>query len=953
MNVKLFFIVLCASLTKVLFLNAQDQDSISLAKLRYSEVLYNKQQIDSFLNYSIKLESYFDTSYQTFNKYVIHNNQNITDGYAEKGEYKSALSYLDKSNEYIFSFDEVDTFALVKIYKRYPIIYNFLNQKDSISSTIEFMKNFLGDVTQSNQKIQIAYYSCLASSYSFLSDHSNSIFYSEKLLGIIDQNNEKHKNEFVTTNCNLAYFYILAHRYEASEKLYHFMLDYINANPRYTFYKPSIHAGLGICLIQLKKYEESLNQFNLLEEKLIQLNVDNPSSLGDLYDNKGLCYLNMGQLDKAEVFISKGLSMRSMIFEADNELVLRSKINLSKLKIQQNKHQIAGNILNEIRKAKSIEYTNFDHLQKSNDDRIILDIVYSSANNYYEDYKQNQIEIKLDSAIFVYEYLIELLSKTKNKYLSQGSNESLITHYFDVYDELLACYQLKTNGNISSNLNTKIFETIERLKAQLILEYAREDNYTLSNKISDDFLHSKDKLTTKLKALDKKFSLAADAKDSVSINQQAIVIRDSLDEVLKSIKQEYPEHSKYIYDQQVIALSEFQASHLSKGTAAIQYFLNKENLYALVTTLDQSFFITKKNGSDLKEKVAAMRTAMKTGETVVSIKNELSKILIDGIFEYLPIDTDRLLISPYGAISFIPFELLHKNTEDQALIHDYSFSYQNSFTYFDLQKDKRSIAKNNFLGIAPKYEQLQNLAQINSEELFVSLQRDGLFHLPFAKNEVEQIGKLTKGDVLIDQAANKNAFIDQASDYRILHLAMHTLLSNKENQTADLIFSTGNNYVPSESKMSVNEISALDLDCDLVVLSACNTGIGNIKKTTGVESISNALFFAGASSTIMSLWKVPDEATSQIMLELYKGLKLGMKKDEALRKAKINYLANESIPDNLKEPYYWAGFVASGNMTPIRIGPNNMNKFLLIGLGLFLLSLFLYFLAQRQLKEIV
>ena len=94
----------------------------------------------------------------------------------------------------------------------------------------------------------------------------------------------------------------------------------------------------------------------------------------------------------------------------------------------------------------------------------------------------------------------------------------------------------------------------------------------------------------------------------------------------------------------------------------------------------------------------------------------------------------------------------------------------------------------------------------------------------------------------------------------------------------------------------------------------------------------------------MSLWKVPDEATSQIMIDFYKNLKAGNEKDEALRLAKLSWLNNDAIPAQMKHPYYWAGFIASGDTTPLVF--EESSSVLYLGILAFLIALaalFIYF----------
>ena len=117
----------------------------------------------------------------------------------------------------------------------------------------------------------------------------------------------------------------------------------------------------------------------------------------------------------------------------------------------------------------------------------------------------------------------------------------------------------------------------------------------------------------------------------------------------------------------------------------------------------------------------------------------------------------------------------------------------------------------------------------------------------------------------------------------------------------------------------------MHLNADMAILSACQTGYGVINRGEGVMSLSRAFAYAGVPATVMSLWKVPDNTTKEIMVAFYQNLKAGQAKDEALRNAKREYLQNHAESDELQKPFYWAGFVAVGNMTPIDMTPPYQN----------------------------
>jgi CHAT domain-containing protein len=133
--------------------------------------------------------------------------------------------------------------------------------------------------------------------------------------------------------------------------------------------------------------------------------------------------------------------------------------------------------------------------------------------------------------------------------------------------------------------------------------------------------------------------------------------------------------------------------------------------------------------------------------------------------------------------------------------------------------------------------------------------------------------------------------------------------------------------------LTSSEIYTSNSKANLAVLSACNTGSGKLEKGEGVMSMARAFHFSGVPAVVMSLWKVPDFETKTIMIDFYKYLKKGKSKSEALRLSKLDYLKNNS-DKRLRHPYFWSGFVVSGNTDPL-ILKQGTNYILWLGMLLF------------------
>lgn len=180
---------------------------------------------------------------------------------------------------------------------------------------------------------------------------------------------------------------------------------------------------------------------------------------------------------------------------------------------------------------------------------------------------------------------------------------------------------------------------------------------------------------------------------------------------------------------------------------------------------------------------------------------------------------------------------------------------------------------------------------------------------------MREIAALLQGKAYLGPEASEQQFKQQAPLSRILHLAMHTWLDSRNPMFSKLLFSPNPLDTEEDNDLFAVELYDLGLSAELVVLSACETGLGQVRQGEGVMSLARAFAFGGVTATVMSLWQAEDGATRTLMVDFYKQLKTGIRKDDALQQAKLTYLKN---CDALRSsPYFWAGFIASGNMVPL------------------------------------
>jgi CHAT domain-containing protein len=180
-----------------------------------------------------------------------------------------------------------------------------------------------------------------------------------------------------------------------------------------------------------------------------------------------------------------------------------------------------------------------------------------------------------------------------------------------------------------------------------------------------------------------------------------------------------------------------------------------------------------------------------------------------------------------------------------------------------------------------------------------------------AETIVELAGKNNAVEELDFDSSRETATSDALGQYRIIHIATHGLLNSRNPELSGLVFSLvdrqGN---PENGFLEAQDIYNLKLGADLVVLSACQTALGKEIRGEGLVGLTRAFMYAGVPRVVASLWKVPDQATTELMQKFYRGvLQQGLEPAAALRAAQF---AMWKEPRR-SAPYYWAGFTLQGD----------------------------------------
>ncbi len=247
------------------------------------------------------------------------------------------------------------------------------------------------------------------------------------------------------------------------------------------------------------------------------------------------------------------------------------------------------------------------------------------------------------------------------------------------------------------------------------------------------------------------------------------------------------------------------------------------------------------------------------------------------------------MIIPDGGLNYIPFEVLTDEHGDN-LLKRFTVTYNYSCSI--LQNGASGSSKLlNTIGMAPFANRLPS-ANILSP-------------LPASKAEIEAIN----GIRLFGENASKQQFIANAHNFNIIHLATHAVADDRDPNRSFIAFYPAKPDSAMAYKLFLPEIYNLKLDkTRLVVLSACESGIGELIKGEGLISLSRAFSYAGCDNIITSMWKADDASTAYISERLHFYLQKGNSIAWSLRQARLDYLNDDHVAATQKLPGYWAHF---------------------------------------------
>ena len=367
-----------------------------------------------------------------------------------------------------------------------------------------------------------------------------------------------------------------------------------------------------------------------------------------------------------------------------------------------------------------------------------------------------------------------------------------------------------------------------------------------------------------------------------NLGDELALARDQHRDLINQLKLVNAEYASLL-SVDTLPLADIQSQVLDTKTTLIEYFITDAHIFAWV--VDHST-------------VQAIRLDLSPQELTAQIKHlnglvqlkefddQTAARLYDSLVKPLrsSIAHENLLIVPHDILHFLPFAALLNDADGHYLVEDYTVTYAPSASSLRFLHEKRNI---------------------NNNRILVMGNPDGT--LPLAEVEANAIAQIHEAVALLQGEATEQELYIQAKQADIIHLAAHGVYDPLNPLYTRIELNPNQEH---DGNVEVHEIFGLDLaKANLVVLSACETSLGEQSRGDEIVGLPRAFLYAGAPAVVTTLWSINDEASAILMESFYRQRAMGMTTAQALQAAQMHIRAL----NDWNSPYYWAAFSLTGD----------------------------------------
>lgn len=707
--------------------------------------------------------------------------------------------------------------------------------------------------------------------------------------------------------------------------------------------------NLGVAQYKLKNYTQAIESFKESLKIITTKFGENYSFAADINNNIGLVLLDEGKYDSAFKYFEKALNITQNTLGQIHPKAAKHLNNIGTVHLKNKNidlaisfHKMAINALN-FDKNSELKFEGVE-------DKILLIKTFNFLGEaYLEKYNESKKQTYLRLSLNEYNDALNLIQHIRSTYTEEKSRQLLNANHFNVFSNSIEVNLKLYELTDSIKYFDSAFKIIETTKSLELLAVLQSPNAAKIFDLPDSLWIQENDLIEKITALEKNhflnFGPGYDPSNTEASNSWDAIfnLKQKKRDFNLMLEKEYPNYFNFRIQHNSIPIKELQKS-LKNDEAWLEYFVGDEYIFTFY--LERNSISIKKVDLDfpLEDWINQLQLGItdyfQSGDLTLEAYNrnilkyrEYAFLLYDKLLGSQKNLAKNITIVPDGPLWHIPFELLLTHPTDKLefksfpyLIKKHIVNYNYSATLWQQMKLKK-INASSIVAFAPDF----------SETTLNSTQRNGIQAvLHYNKNEAIKICELTNGQIFSGTSATLDELKNTSKKYGVFHFATHAQVNNIDSDYNYLLLQNGVEY----EKLYVKDLYSLNMPANMVVLSACETGLGQLRKGEGMASLSTGFAYAGAKSLVTSLWKINDQSTEAIMIEFYKNIVQGQSKSEAMRNAKLSYMLSQP-DDQLAAPYYWGAFITLGDASALEI--NNTVLYLPI-LGVILISLVAFFI---------
>jgi len=540
---------------------------------------------------------------------------------------------------------------------------------------------------------------------------------------------------------------------------------------------------------------------------------------------------------------------------------------------------------------------------------------------------------KREEALQYYKSAIEILEETRGTIGIEELKSSFVEFKIDVYEEAIRLLYELHSEYPEKGYDRLAFLYSESSKSRSFLDYLLESSRKTKGE-RDTSRREYEKLARKISSI--QFKLLSESISREKRKKWEEELRECK-ETLRRLKVGKNGRTLKWVISYPLTLQKIVENLIDEKTVLLEFFLGHERAFLWVISSGGLKFLDLGDTRDIETKLAFFRNFIRdreNNEDALHLSHHLFEDLIAPVFNEIN-DAENLIIVPDGQLFYLPFEALvtRFTREPQGsrtipldtipfLIRIVPVTYAPSASILiNLARyhKEREPAPFDLIAFGDPVTGSECKTHRKREGLKVQMEAEALYppyfeRLMYSGIEAYSISRIFPGGktrlLLREEAKEEEVKKPEISQYKILHFAAHGILNEVEPSGSGILL-TQDEEPTEDGFLGLREVLELNLNSELVVLSACRTGLGRYVRGEGILGLSRAFMYAGAPSVVVSLWEVDDRSTSLLMQEFYKNLQKGESKSRALRDAKLSLLLSKD--PEFKHPYYWASFILTGD----------------------------------------